>query len=158
MEELLDSYNLTYSSLTVKTFIEETGTLDFEIEFDVFSDEEISVLSEVQSSLFASASFGRFATEESQSQLYVLKVASKFHFNHQTINSSNMSKGSCPCNVNMTASMGIEVITKCSTASITNPCECVNDKCEASVLYTQKISQFLIMWILIIIVSVTFCW
>ncbi len=85
MEALLDSYNLTYSSINVKTIIEETGTLDFEIEFDVFSDEEISILSEVQSSLFASASFGRFATEESQSQLYVLKVASKFHLNSKPL-------------------------------------------------------------------------
>lgn len=77
MEELLDRYNLTYATVNLKSIIEETATVAFQIEFSTLSNQEVSILSEVQTSLLTSATFGRFMTELSQSQVYALKVASE---------------------------------------------------------------------------------
>ncbi len=69
----MDSFNLTYTGVSVTSIVEEIATINFEIEFEILSDEDVSILVEIQSSLVSSDTFGQFTTETSE--LYALRVA-----------------------------------------------------------------------------------
>ena len=131
----MDDFNLTYTGVSVKSIVEETATVDFEIEFDSLSDDDVLILSEIQSSLMTSDSFGEFTTELSQSQLYVLKVASKNNRTYKLIvflKTIIILSDSCPCTTDST-NLEIELVTKCSTPSSINPCQCQNEKCQVNI-------------------------
>ena len=77
MRGLLESFNVSYSTVNIKSIVPSTMVVDFGVNFLILDDTIITGLFEVLSRLQSSNEFGEFTTQPRSSGLYVFETASK---------------------------------------------------------------------------------